>query len=190
MKIYQKLKELFVALEPHRGSWIVCGGVAASIYRDLPRFTGDIDIAVTDQSAGTALHVAESVLKQLGYQPVAGFIPGKKEQALVVGRESGAELFLGVDFLLPSNPWVDDAVRRGQSNLLDYGFVSAPTITVEDLYLAKVLAHQENKDRVLDRDDVESIFRAGHTLDLDYVRAGAAKLKIILPTGFKGDPIL
>ena len=125
---------------------------------DRVRWGRRLDIPVTDQSAGTALHVAESVLKQLGYQPVAGFIPGKKEQALVVGRESGAELFLGVDFLLPSNPWVDDAVRRGQSNLLDYGFVSAPTITVEDLYLAKVLAHQENKDRVLDRDDVESIF--------------------------------
>ncbi len=190
MKIYQKLKELFVALEPYRGSWIVCGGVAASIYRDMPRFTGDIDIAVIDHDSGTALQIAEAVLKQIGYQPVAGFIPGNTEQALVVGRENGAEIFLGVDFLLPSNPWVDDAVRRGQSNLLDYGFMSAPTITVEDLYLAKVLAHQENEDRALDRDDIESMFRAGHTLDLDYVRAGAAKLQIKLPTGFKGDPIV
>ena len=186
MKLLQALKELFSLLESFHGSWAVCGGIAATVYRETPRFTGDIDIAIVGREPLSAIHIAEAVLRRLNYSPMAGFIADREgnlgnQQALVIGRETTSETFLGVDFLLPVIPWVSNAVVRAQSNILDYGFVSAPTITVEDLIIAKLYALKDSPERISDQDDIDAILRGNNRFDLNYLQQQAAFHRLTLP---------
>ena len=186
MKIFQSLKRVTSLLEPFSGSWAVCGGVAACIYRDVPRFTGDIDIALVDSPAKAAGDIARDVLKGLGYSPQYGFVNDKDGhllpgQALVVGREIEPSSYLGVDFLLPILPWVQAAVTRAQCNLLDYGFDKLPTITPEDLCIAKVYAMCGTPERGVDRDDVLSMLSVAHEFDREYFFMTAKDLDLIIP---------
>ena len=186
MKIFQSLKTVTNLLKPFDGSWAVCGGIAACVYRDVPRFTGDIDIALGCTSSANPIDIANSILSSLGYVPMVGFVTDQtgrliQQQALVIGREKEPGTYLGVDFLLPVLPWVQGAVSRAQENRLDYGFDRLPTVTLEDLCLAKLYALQGTPERHTDRDDIESILRAAARFDLGYFRAGLQSLKLSLP---------
>lgn len=170
MKLFSVLKQVVQLLEPHNGSWAICGGVAASVYRDTPRYTGDIDIVLLDRPLLTAQQIAEQIASALGYEPIAGFLTDQKgelikAQALVVGREQNDTGFLGLDFLLPVLPWVSDAVTRAQSNKFDFGFSLLPTITIEDLCIAKLFAVQGTPDRVIDMDDLIAMTRSAKSFD-------------------------
>jgi hypothetical protein len=188
MKLFANLKRATAVLEKYPGAWAICGGVAACVYRDTPRFTGDLDIAVVDHPLAPAREIALAVTTALGYSPIVGFVTdqhGKllEQQALIVGRESGEGLYVGIDFLLPVLPWVEGAVVRAQANLLDYGFAEIPTITPEDLIVAKLYAYQGNPERPFDLDDVRSILRNQKTLDSLFIVKLATDFDITIPEG-------
>ena len=186
MKIFQRLKEVTALLNQSPGQWCLCGGVAASVYRDSPRFTGDIDFALKESSTQPSKEFAERVLKKLGYEPLAGYIADQKgkiitQQALVIGREQGEGTFVGIDFILPVMGWVEGAVSRAQENLFDFGFARLPTITPVDLCIAKLFALQGTETRFQDRDDILSILRTNIAIDRVSLKAEAARLEIKIP---------
>ena len=186
MKIFDFLKRLVTVLESSKNPWAICGGVAASLYRELPRFTDDIDIAIADLPNMPALNAASEVLTKLGYKPKAGFVTdqfGKliKGQALLIGRDETPGSFTGVDFLLPIIPWVTQSVARAQHNMLDYGFAKVPTITPEDLIIAKLFAFQGTPERRMDLDDIVSVLEGTKVIDKDYLRKECEAAKLNLP---------
>ncbi len=189
MKLFSELKELARQLKPWKGRWALCGGVAASIYRDKARFTLDIDIAVVDDPRHSARALAEEVLKRLGHKPSLGFVPdpkgsGTQKMALILSREKSTSQFSGIDFLLPVFPWVPDAVERAQGNLIDYGFAKLATVTVEDLIIAKALAIRSNPTRFQDKDDILSILHC-QKVDRDYLLRQSKRLALPLPRWLK-----
>lgn len=187
MQIFSELQRLAKHLDRWPGSWALCGGVVASIYRDTPRFTGDIDVALIDLGSTAATQIATTILSEMGYPPVLGFIPdplggGEQRNALLCGRGTNNERFVGVDFLLPIFPWVPKAVERAQSNLIDYGFQSLPTVTPEDLFLAKLNAIQTSASRPQDIDDLQSMMRANLHIDYAYISREARCMGFALPS--------
>ncbi|MBX7138042.1 MAG: nucleotidyl transferase AbiEii/AbiGii toxin family protein [Oligoflexia bacterium] len=186
MKILNSLNRVSDLLARYAGSWGICGGVAACIYRDVPRFTGDIDIALTDHSSASAQEIAKRVLSELGYTHTNGFVTDANgrlfpDKALIIGRENNPSAFLGIDFLLPIIPWVPRAVERAQSNCLDYGIKRLPTITIEDLCLAKLSALIAAPQRGVDREDIIAILRTSPMFDRQYFNSRAQELELIVP---------
>jgi hypothetical protein len=169
-----------------KGSWALCGGVLAAVYRETPRFTGDIDIAIIDSVGLTAEEAATEILREMGFSPVSGFVPNpaggsKQTKALICGRGTNSERFVGIDFLLPIFPWVQTAVERAQTNLIDYGFASIPALTAEDLILAKINALQLPEQRAIDIDDILSILQSKLPIDRTYIRRGARLMSFNIP---------
>jgi hypothetical protein len=175
MKIFEKLKLATSILERSGCEWAICGGVAACLYRETPRYTGDIDFCLTDCPARPAIEIAREAAHALGYSPIEGFVTDHhgelvKGPALIVGREDQAGAYLGVDFLLPVLPWILPAVKRAQSNRLDYGFARLPTIVPEDLVVAKIIAFQGSAERLQDLDDIQSIVKQMKMLDIKMIQ--------------------
>ncbi len=165
MKIFSELKKATGLLSKYEGQWAIAGGIAASIYRSKPRFTDDIDFALIDGENGTAAEIAEEVILKLGYQVYKGFVPHplKNNQqilGLLCARTSEHEKFVGLDFLLPEQFWIKDAVELAQSNKIDYGFADLATVTPEHLILAKISAVQSNPQRYQDLDDITEILKS------------------------------
>ena len=186
MQIFDKLKQIILELQPYQGKWAICGGVAACLYRAEPRFTGDIDIVLGGIPVQEAIEFAEEILKHLGYKPILGFISdldGKliKGPGLIVAREDQHKAFVGIDFLLPVQPWIEPAVHRAQSNLIDYGFSKVPTITPEDLIIAKLFALQSAPSRPYDLDDILSILSSVKKIDFGCIRQAVAEYSIKVP---------
>src|SRR5262249_49160033 len=118
--------------------------------------------------------------------PVLGFVSDQggrliTQPALIVGREDHEGTYIGIDFLLPVLPWVEAAIHNAQSNRLDYGFALMPTVTPEDLIIAKLFAIQGDPNRPYDQDDVKSILRNQKNLNIEYIRASAEKYKLRFP---------
>ena len=187
MKLFQYLKKTATIMNSWSGCWALCGGIAASLYRDTPRYTGDLDLAVVSNADCTAREIAENVIKKLGYKPIIGFIAMADEKyiaegpTLIAGRESDESSYIGVDILLPSVFWVQIAVERAQANLIDYGFAKLPTITVEDLFLAKLYAVINSPDRPYDRDDIVSIARNCNNFDRHYFLSKLKEFDLNIP---------
>lgn len=165
MKLFDRLKQAAVLLADYPDQWAICGGVAASIYRSSPRFTDDIDIAVIDSDKIRAVDLAAFVISEMGLREYKGFVPDPKNgrqqiNALLMGRESCQERFLGLDFLLPVQAWIEKAVELAQSNQIDYGFAHLPTVTPECLIVAKLAALEGSPERYQDLDDIKEIVKA------------------------------
>jgi hypothetical protein len=185
MKIFSELKRLAEQLKEYDGSWALCGGVVASIYRQAPRFTADIDVAIVDRDDRTAEELASEILINMKYTPIVGFVPnmsgvGGQQKALVCARNERDAQFIGIDFLLPVFPWIPTAVQRAQHNKVDYGFSRLPTITVEDLLVAKICALRA-VERSQDAEDIRSVLKSSLDIDLDQVLKEAARLKLAVP---------
>lgn len=186
MKLFQDLKRVISHLEKFPGCWGICGGIAAAIYRDTPRFTGDIDFMISHFGEYSAEEIAHGVIQSMGFKPIAGWVTDEKgkvieSQALVIGRVDNNEKYVGIDFLLPVLPWIQEAVERAQLNLLDYGFARIPTITVEDIFISKLFAYQGTPTRHNDLDDVQSILRTSPDLDRQYLLDRLKKYQIVIP---------
>lgn len=186
MQIFDSLKRVVSELHPHEGRWAICGGIAACLYRAEPRYTGDIDIVLGGIPIQEARELAEGILSRLGYKPILGFITdldGKliSGPALIVAREDKQRSFLGIDFLLPAQPWIEPAIHRAQINRIDYGFAELPTITPEDLIIAKLFALQSSPARPYDLDDVLSILNNLENIDFDYVNQAITQYSINVP---------
>lgn len=190
MKLFASLKLVVQILKDCPLDWAICGGIAACLYRETPRFTGDIDIALGPSEKSEPLDVAEKAIRGLGYEPIRGYVRDQNGKllegpGLVVGRENKETGYLGVDFLLPRMPWVADAVLRAQDNTLDYGFAALPTLVPEDLIVAKLYALSGNPQRAQDLDDVLSIMKHLPEIDREFVGAQVERLGITLPTDVK-----
>lgn len=165
MRILDQLKRVTELLRPYHGQWAICGGVAASIYRNTPRFTDDIDIALVDSPEIAAVDLGLQIMQSLGYEPLKGFVPdvmNHKQQmfGLIAGREGNDQRFIGIDLLLPVQFWVQQAVALAQKNMIDFGFARLPTITPESLVIAKIVALSGAPERYQDLDDISEIVRS------------------------------
>lgn len=174
MGIFSELKRVIRFLNNYPGQWAICGGVAASIYRERPRFTDDIDFALVDSNSLSARELALKVISDLGYRDYQGFIPdplrkGKQINALICARSTDNTKFEGFDFLLPTQPWIDHAVLLAQSNKIDFGFAELPTVTPEYLILAKLIALNSNAERHQDIDDIKEIIKS-NPIDYSFIR--------------------
>ncbi len=174
MGIFSELKRVIKFLDNYPGQWAVCGGVAASIYRERPRFTDDIDFALVDNDSLSARDLALKVISDLGYRDYHGFIPdplqkGRQINALICARSIDDKKFEGFDFLLPIQSWIDHAVSLAQNNMIDFGFAKLPTVTPEYLILAKMIALNSNAERHQDIDDIKEIIKS-NPIDYSFIR--------------------
>ena len=187
MKIFDSLKRVVKELEGESINWAIAGGVAACIYRSEPRYTGDIDIILSEASGCDARTIAQNVLTRLGYKPIVGFITAENspkigKPSLIAAREDQQGAFVGIDLILPVLPWIEPAIVRAQLNKIDFGFGRLPTITPEDLIIAKLFAIQDNPSRPYDRDDVLSVCRNTSNLDRGYIASQIELFGIRLAT--------
>lgn len=186
MRIFQKLKASIELLKPWEGYYAICGGIAACLYRDIPRYTADIDIAIIDTPTKTARAIAEETVQTLGYVPKLGFVTDRYDKliaqpALIIGREESDGKYLGIDLLLPVLDWIEDAVKRAQLNKLDYGFAEVASVIPEDLIVAKLFALQVNDNRKYDLDDILSIIRNISNLNQSLLTEMLIKYELKLP---------
>lgn len=176
MKLFEDLKRVTTILSRWPNTWAICGGIAASIYRDTPRFTADIDIMLIDSQDQTATEIATSAARALNFKPIDGWITDQngnliKEQALVSCRNDEKGSYIGIDFILPIMPWVSESVLRAQHNKLDFGFDFLPTITTEDLIIAKIYAYSGQPSRLLDLDDIKALLNSKIEINKNYIEA-------------------
>lgn len=169
---------------------MLADGLAASLYRDTPRLTTDVDIALAANPLQDPQIVAERLIREVGYVPALGWIDTSRlgEQApvvMVIGRKPDDDFSSTRDILLPALPWVSGAVERAQFNRIDFGFARIPTITPEDLIIAKVCALKAEPDRFQDLDDIKAILARRDDLDFLYITEGFARLSLSLPRALK-----
>ena len=180
-----------VELRRREVAFAVAGGMAADLYRKDLRLTMDVDMVIV---AGTnERRLAESVLHALGLQsgvirkadldggPLFAIRRKSTAPCMIVGRSNDDADSAGVDILLSVLPWAEHAVRRAQSNLVDFGFGAVPVMTVEDVIISKLYALKAAPIRAKDMDDLQSIFEAGHEIDTVYLAAQIKLLNITLP---------
>ena len=171
--------------------YAVGGGFAADLYRSQVRGTGDVDFLFLTN--GSEKEKGNELLKKLDLEGKEATlfdlkrIPGMNKKSadvfILIGRK--AKQKEGVDLLLPPFPWFSNAIKRSQSNLFDFGhgMGRVPTLTVEDVILAKLFAA-----RLKDKDDINSIFEAhadpesNVKLDLNYLIEQIQKLDLSIPT--------
>lgn len=127
--------------------WALAGALAAIVYREAPRATGDADLLTTWHPDLVAR------LEAAGYEVDAKHAPGED-------RPHHLRLLRGestVDLLIAGTPYQHEALTRaGREHLL----------TVEDVLVHKLLA-----DRSRDRSDVASILATSPELDHGYLDA-------------------
>jgi len=189
MTLTELLKHSLELLRSVKCRFAIGGGLAADLYRRQVRGTGDLDFLFLAEESDTS--EAKEILKRLGLGTVEIRLHdltrsprmNKKSQEvyMLVGRKK-KEDEPGVDLLLPPFPWFPKALDRAQSHLVNFGFGPTPTLTAEDLILAKIYAK-----RPKDIDDIISIFEAKYPLDLDYLAGEMERLKLILPEALMAD---
>jgi hypothetical protein len=186
------IKLLFKELSQHNVKYGLAGGILASVYRQSPRATADIDVVL--MADGNQEKLAARIIENLGLKAFAirkADLEGGPKFAIqnrstpiymIAGRYPGHQHGqVGIDILLPSFPWAQSAVDRAQANRLDFGFGKIPCLTVEDLLIAKLHAVGNQKTRFMDLDDIKSIFLAKHDLDLIYLGLQIQRLDLKIP---------
>ncbi len=179
------------ALRKHDVTFAVAGGLAADLYRHEPRLTMDVDLVmITEMHAlKTAILIIESL--GLGYGvarqadlaggPLFAIKRGNTKPCMVIGRREGDSSGEGVDLLLSSIPWVADAAKRAQGNMVDFGFGPVPALTIEDVILSKLYALNAARLRAKDLDDIQSIHEAGNDIDIAYISGQMRRFNITVP---------
>jgi hypothetical protein len=198
MNLTKLLKSTVNTLSKNEISFALAGGLASSIYRKDARLTNDLDIAILIADKSTKDHVlfAQQLIQELNFKdtvireanlkggPLFEMKKKTSTPMIIVGRNK--DLYsIGLDILLPTLPWVKDAILRSKNNIIDFGICSTPTITVEDLIISKLYAHSLSSTREKDIDDLRSIFEAKHELELDYLVAKMKEHKLMMPKSLK-----
>ncbi len=189
------LERAVKVLKKHRSEFAVAGGLAASVYRIQPRVTNDVDIVLLADPDSKTEEVARCVIKELDLKPVKASEAQLKKRPsinkrnsptfIIVGRREGEEVHSGLDIMLPTMPWVTNAVKRAQLNHIDFGFETLPAITPEDLIIAKAWALRDNPSRFKDLDDLKEIFTGPLELEAAYLFAEFEKHDLTLPRVLK-----
>lgn len=186
MKPLELLKFVSDACSEKNVPYVLCGGIAASLYRDRPRVTNDVDIAISIGEYEDSKEFALSFLREIGAKVSLGWIPQLKEKkintmALVIGQFSPHDYDATIDILLPNLPWVPNAVIRGAYHIVDFKFASIPTITIEDLVVAKLYALSIEANRFQDLDDLKSIFKENKKMDFLYLSKKMVQHQLKVP---------
>jgi hypothetical protein len=193
MQFDKLLRRAVEELQRRQVPFAIAGGLAAGVYRPEPRLTNDIDISILAGDVRLGRELVESlglsagVVRQadLAGGPLFAIRKRNTEPCMIVGRRAGESGQPGVDLLLPAIPWVPDAVRRAQNNRIDYGFGAIPTITIEDVIVAKLAALKASPTRWKDLDDLTSIFSARSELDLVYLTGQMRRFDLVLPDALR-----
>lgn len=195
MELIQFFKQVIDRLEKSKVSYALAGGLVASIYRIEKRLTLDLDFLILSKSK--TQEKATQIIKSFGLEPTIitkadleggpMFAIKRKstEPVMIAGRAKNAPDTIGLDFILPQMPWFDSALNRAQNNAIDFGFGPVPSLTVEDIIVAKFLALKNKSTRFKDLDDLQSIFAANHKLDLPYLYHQMKKLDVLVPNQIK-----
>jgi hypothetical protein len=72
-------------------------------------------------------------------------------------------------------------LERSKNNQLEFGFGQIPTMSVEDIIIAKLYAATYGESRHQDLDDVQNILRAKPDLDLAYLTNQLNKFSLDFP---------
>jgi hypothetical protein len=143
----------------HRPAMII-GGLAV-IARGVPRQTVDIDATIWAE--GLDIDAMLPILAQEGLVP-------RTPDAIVFARERHVLLLrheptgTPIELILAYLPFEQAALER--ADLVDFGGVSVPAATAEDLIVYKVVAWRDR-----DRADVERLLvRHGRSINLERVR--------------------
>lgn len=153
------------------------GGLAVSA-RAEPRFTRDVDLAVTvTDDADTEQLVL--FLSALGYRPVATVEHDVRKRLATVRLLSPEGV--KVDLLTASSGIEPEVVARASAIDLE-GLGPVPVATAEDLLALKVLSMTEQ--RLQDRIDAERILQVCRELNLEQVRE---RLSLITARGYHRD---
>lgn len=195
MNLIEFFKKVVEALQNNNVGYALAGGLVASIYRENERATNDLDFLIF--SGAKTYEVASSIIKQFKLVPhiirkadLEGgpmFAIKRKNTApyIVAGRPENGGQKTGLDFILPDMPWFEEAIKRAAYNRIDFGFGPIPCITKEDVIISKFYSLKNDKKRFNDMDDLNSIFRAGHEIDMPYICGQMKKLKLMVPEGLK-----
>lgn len=194
---FKQLQRISKALLEQRDfQFCICGGLAASLYRKIPRLTEDLYICIYLNSNLTLLSSenleseskdkAEKFIESINLKPSYGWISSNHKEisgqiCLIIGTNPNDSFECSVDMLLPIFPWVKNAVERSQHNLIDYGFAKLPTMTPEDLIISKSYAVSIQPNRYQDLDDIKNILNDIVLLDKIYIEKELERLKINLP---------
>jgi len=172
-----------------RGIPFAVGGIlVASVYRKEKRAMNNLALLVNaapkDISFLTDIFPGELSETLL---PDSAVIHGVKavrslatvKNVLVINVDS--KVNLGLEIVFSTFPWFKEAFERAQYNRIDFGFGSIPSLTVEDVIIAKLYSSTVAEDRYLDRDDVQNILQAKHELDLAYLTKQINKFSLEFP---------
>lgn len=173
----EQLERAAARLESRGITYAIAGGIAASIYGEV-RVTKDVDFIIGGPE--NLEHAGHLLLEELGLRTTIArkadleggplfAIRKKSTPAMVLIGRDPENNSPGVDLLLPANIWVGRALERAASNQLDFGSRHFPTLTVEDVIVAKLISSKA-PNREQDILDLRSIFRAKHPdLQLTYI---------------------
>jgi predicted nucleotidyltransferase component of viral defense system len=187
MTLAEKLEKMISALEKDSISYALAGGLVANLYRNETRFTNDIDFAVI---LGTGdINLLENIFTSFGLnsgrvrEGDLANLPfrrrrKKTEVQMLVGRNPSNKEETGIDFLLKSIPWVEEAVHRAKNNTIEFSNFKIPALTLEDMIISKLYAIK-NISRFKDLDDLEQ-FLLNHT-KIDYAYLGGRMVRYKLP---------
>ena len=165
--LLEGIKEAAGLLEAWGKPGALIGGLAF-VARVRPRFTDDIDLLLTvpQEQLEAFLDLAARRGFSFGKEDRQGFL-----DAGLLSMKS--PLGLSFDVLVADDPLLNSAVKRATP--LDFGGVSIPVISIEDLLLLKLDAN-----RYLDLDDAIAIKDAhGATLDRAYLAQLAEAVGIV-----------
>lgn len=183
-----KLLVLFAALLQKSGiKYCLVGGLAANAYasRDMFRETKDIDFAV-DRLSKTKVRkllkeAQKASLPKLRLvamrdhnepsDPMPGADVNSVENPVMYGARAEGVM---VDFLLPNNIWVSDAIRNSQSKLLFDQEI--PVIAPEELVAAKIISFADRGTRRKDLQDLRQLCK--RELEIDRIERIISMVKL------------
>jgi hypothetical protein len=185
------VKQAIEELERNHISYALAGGLVASLYRKDPRATADIDFAILSvdvkkaEATLKALSLNVHFLRKANLEGGPAFAIKRQNTPVFIlcGRSEIEEI--GVDLILANMPWVNEALERAQSNLINFGKISVPCITVEDLIISKLYSVNNQATRFMDLDDLKSIFESKSELDWGYLNHQIKKFNLVVPEVLK-----
>lgn len=195
MNLIEFFKEVVRVLQESDVEYALAGGLVASMYRINERTTNDLDFLIvaekgTQEAASSIIrkfklvpHVVRSADLEGG--PLFAIKKKNSKPYIVAGRAKKDDQQIGLDFILPSMPWFDEAIKRAQYNKIDFGFGPVPSLTKEDVIISKFYSLKNDPTRFNDLDDLKSIMQAGHEIDMPYICGQMQRLQLTVPDSLK-----
>jgi hypothetical protein len=192
MTLIHFFKEVVKALKAKDVEYALAGGLVASLYRENERTTNDLDFLIFSEME--TQKIASTIIKQFALEPhiirkadLEGgplFAIKRKNTTpyIIAGR---ADQKIGLDFILPTMPWFEEAIRRAKLNQIDFGFGPIPCLTKEDVIISKLYALRNDSSRFNDLDDLKSILKSPAEIDMAYICGQMQKLNLSIPESLK-----